>query len=55
MTCGSCASRLERVIGRAPGVASVAVTLEPGRAVVRGQLSDERVRELVAEAGFEPR
>jgi uncharacterized membrane protein YraQ (UPF0718 family)/copper chaperone CopZ len=52
MTCGSCVSRLERVIGRAPGVASVAVTLEPGRAVVRGDVSDERVRELVAEAGF---
>jgi uncharacterized membrane protein YraQ (UPF0718 family)/copper chaperone CopZ len=55
MTCGSCVSRLERVIGRAAGVASVAVTLEPGRAVVHGDVSDERVRELVAEAGFEPR
>jgi uncharacterized membrane protein YraQ (UPF0718 family)/copper chaperone CopZ len=52
MTCGSCVSRLERMIGRAPGVASVAVTLEPGRAVVRGDVSDQRVRALIEEAGF---
>jgi copper chaperone CopZ len=52
MTCGSCVSRLERVIGRAEGVASVVVTLEPGRAVVQGDVSAARVRELIEQAGF---
>lgn len=52
MTCGNCVAKLERVLGREAGVSTVAVTLEPGRAVVRGDVSPERVRELVAEAGF---
>jgi copper chaperone CopZ len=53
MTCGSCVSRLERVIGRAPGVSSVKVSLEPGRAIVEGDVTDQRLRELVESAGFQ--
>ena len=52
MTCGSCVARLERVLGREAGVSGVSVTLQPGRAVVDGNVSEPRVRELVAEAGF---
>ena len=55
MTCESCASRLQRTIGRERGVSSVEVTLEPGRAIVHGDVSDQRVRELVELAGFRAR
>ena len=34
MTCGSCATRVERVLGRQPGVARAAVNFATGRAVV---------------------
>jgi copper-transporting P-type ATPase V len=34
MTCGSCAARLERVLGRVPGVASATVNYATGRAAV---------------------
>ncbi len=44
MTCGSCVEKLQRLLGREAGVSSVAVTLEPGRAVVHGDVSDERAR-----------
>src|SRR5262249_23032153 len=47
MTCGNCVARLKRVLGREEGVSSVDVSLKPGRAVVRGSVSPERVRELV--------
>lgn len=52
MTCGNCVAKLERVVGREAGVSAVAVTLEPGRVVVNGDVSADRVRELVAAAGF---
>lgn len=55
MTCGNCVARLERVLSREAGVAGARVTLEPGRAVVYGEVSEPRVRELIAQAGFEPR
>src|ERR1041385_3831290 len=34
MTCGSCAARIERVVGRIPGVAGVRVNYATGRADV---------------------
>jgi uncharacterized protein len=52
MTCGNCVAKLERVIGGEAGVSGVTVTLDPGRAVVEGEISEPRVRELVAQAGF---
>jgi uncharacterized membrane protein YraQ (UPF0718 family)/copper chaperone CopZ len=52
MTCGSCVSRLERVLRGADGVSEVEVSLEPGRAVVRGDVSDAQVRELIESTGF---
>ncbi len=52
MVCGGCAGRVERALAATPGVTSATVTLEPGRAVVRGQVDDERLREAVAVAGY---
>jgi uncharacterized protein len=52
MTCNSCASRLERSLGHEEGVLSAVVTLESGKAVVRGRTSETRVRELIESAGF---
>jgi hypothetical protein len=52
MTCGGCAARLERSLGRADGVLSAVVTLESGKAVVRGKTSESRIRELIEHAGF---
>jgi copper chaperone CopZ len=54
MTCQSCVSRLEETLSREEGVASVAVTLDPGRAIVRGNITAARLRELVQSAGFRP-
>ena len=31
------------------------VTLQPGQAVVHGEVSEDRVRELIQQAGFQPR
>ena len=52
MTCLNCVARLEQSLARQPGVASAAVTLEPGRAVVHGAVSAEEVRRWIAQAGF---
>jgi uncharacterized protein len=54
MTCNNCVAKLERVIGREAGVSGVEVTLQPGRAIVLGKISEPRVRELVSQAGFQP-
>lgn len=51
MTCGGCAKKLERTL-RSHGADDVQITLDPGRAVVRGAISAEEVRAAVAEAGF---
>lgn len=53
MTCGGCVTRLDKVLRREPGVDDVVVTLEPGRAVVRGEVTAERVRALIESAGFD--
>jgi copper chaperone CopZ len=54
MTCQNCVAKLERLLGREAGVSAVEVTLQPGRAVVHGEISEPRVRELVFQAGFQP-
>jgi copper chaperone CopZ len=46
MTCGGCASRLERVLRGAEGVASAEVQLEAKKAVVKGPIRPEAVRAL---------
>ena len=53
MTCGGCVSRLQKVLSEIEGVDSAAVTLEPGKAIVVGTVSPQRVEEGIVHAGFE--
>jgi len=55
MTCNGCVSKLERVLARAEGVESAVVSLEPGRAVVTGEIDESGIRALVVGAGFDTR
>jgi len=55
MTCASCAARLERVIGEAPGVEAVSVVLADDRMRVtgsQGSLSVPQLIRLIEAAGF---
>ena len=51
MTCGGCASRLERLLLATDGVRSASVSIDNHRAVVVG-LSVESVSEVIDNAGF---
>ncbi|WP_409422969.1 heavy metal translocating P-type ATPase [Pseudaeromonas sp. ZJS20] len=57
MTCASCASRLERVLGQSPGVleASVNLATEQAQLSVLAGLPVQQIEEAVLRAGFEPR
>jgi uncharacterized membrane protein YraQ (UPF0718 family)/copper chaperone CopZ len=55
MTCNACVARLERALSRDTAIESARVELEPGRAVVSGNVSTEHVRVLVERAGFTAR
>jgi len=52
MVCDGCTSRLERALRRLDGVATATVTLDPGRAVVRGAVDQATVLETVKREGF---
>lgn len=52
MTCRGCAGKVERALLAAPGVTSVVVNLEPGRAVVQGTATTSQLRTIVEAAGF---
>lgn len=52
MHCEGCMARLDGVLRAAEGVHEVHVTLEPGRAEVRGRIDEARLRELVEKAGY---
>jgi hypothetical protein len=54
MTCGGCASKLERTLRSAAGVEGVDVDLAGAQAHVYGAISAALAREAVARAGFEP-
>ncbi|MEM9657660.1 MAG: permease [Planctomycetota bacterium] len=54
MTCNGCVSRLQRALVGDSEIDEATVTLSPGRAVVHGQISEHRLRELVLHAGFQP-
>src|SRR4051812_14369513 len=58
MTCASCVRRVERAIGKVPGVQSVAVNLATERATVRigaGDAVDDALRTAVEAAGYQVR
>ena len=52
MTCGGCASRLERTLREAEGVTSATVTLEEKSARIQGSIDEARAKQLVEQAGF---
>ena len=52
MTCGHCARRVEHAARALPGVESVEVDLEGGRARVRGTASAQAVIEAIEQAGY---
>jgi copper chaperone CopZ len=54
MTCEGCSGRLQRVLGAAEGVESAAVSLEEGKAVLTGPISEAAARALITQAGFKP-
>jgi len=53
MKCNGCVTKLEKALLAEAGVASVEVTLDPGKAVVRGSIDAGRVRRIVEQLGFE--
>ncbi len=58
MTCASCVSRVEKVLGRRPGVLSATVNLATGRArveVLPGVADPQGLVDAVSKAGFEGR
>lgn len=52
MTCRGCTSKLESALLRTEGVREATVRLEPGEAVVRGDVDEETVRDVVRGTGF---
>lgn len=56
MVCAACSRRVERAVGRVPGVVEVAVNLAAETALVRffDRVDEEAVAQAVADAGFEP-
>lgn len=54
MHCEGCVAHLENTLRGAPGVHGFEVTLEPGRARVRGDIDEDAVRALVRKAGYTP-
>lgn len=57
MTCGHCANSVREGLASLAGVSEVAVNLETGEVRVdsAAPLDDARVREAIAEAGYELR
>jgi Cu+-exporting ATPase len=54
MSCGNCSSAVTRALEAVSGVKRAKVTLEPGRADVKGQdLDVEALVRAVKDAGFE--
>jgi len=54
MTCGNCVAKLEKTLAGDARVEGAKVVLQPGQAVVHGSVSEDRVRELIRQAGFQP-
>jgi Cu+-exporting ATPase len=57
MTCAACVARVERAIGKLPGVLSVSINLATEKAFVEylpEAVSLARIRQAIREAGYEP-
>ena len=56
MTCGGCVASVKRVLEALPGVSTVNVTLDPGRATVAydpARVTPEALRDAVRNAGYD--
>lgn len=53
MTCNHCVAHTKKSLEAVPGVESVEVTLEPGRARVQGSADPQALVAAVKEAGYE--
>ena len=56
MTCGGCVASVKRVLSALPGVSSVDVTLQPGKASVAYDptlVSVDKLRDAVEGAGYD--
>jgi len=54
MSCQGCVRKLRGALEATEGVTSVEVELEPGRAVVRGSITEADVRAAITRAGYSP-
>ncbi|QDU54449.1 permease [Aeoliella mucimassa] len=52
LSCQNCVNKVESSLNRDPEVQQARVTLEPPQAVVAGEVSRERIQEIVEAAGF---
>ena len=52
MNCQSCVAKVEKSIGKVPGVHHVSVDLEPGRAVVLGDADGKSIEQAIQDAGM---
>ncbi len=55
MSCGHCTGAVEKALLATKGVTSVEVSLEPGQALIEGDVDAERLISVVAEEGYEVR
>ncbi len=53
MTCGGCASSVEKAIKGLDASATVSITLDTGEVTVDGYDNDSAVKDAVEEAGFD--
>ena len=53
MRCGGCVSNLRGKLSDDERIESATVSLEPGKAIVQGKITEAELRELVVSAGFE--
>jgi len=52
MTCGHCVKHTQEALQAVEGVEQATVTLEPGRAVVEGNVDTAALLQAVADAGY---
>lgn len=52
MSCGHCVKAVEKALKAVPGVKNVQVSLEPGKAVVEGNASQQAMIAAIVEEGY---
>ena len=52
MSCAACQARVEKAVGKLPGVSSCSVSLLTNSLLVEGEVPDREVQEAVEKAGY---